>query len=220
MVREAVAKIGRYGLGRTAAEKSANFAFFPVSFSKKLLATLGDFTLQAPARALLIHEGLGRYHESSLDEKLHELIERHAPLLEQLAKINNLYYGISPGRFFLEGLDDNRTNVGKVMQILTSVFVPSGAATPLAQAAGAAGDIAIHAFVPIVITGESIDRAGGIDGLDDIIRRYVPFVREVDQYWKAAGEQVTALSPKEGRRSLSSPTTTTSSGPTRPISRA
>ncbi len=201
-IREAISQIGRYGLGRTAAEKSANFIFFPFSFSKKLITSLGDFLLQAPGRNLLLHEGLRRYHESSLDERFHDLIENHLPLLEQLWQVNNLAFGLSPGRFFLEGLDDHRTTVGKVAQILASVLVPSGAATPLAQAVGGAGDLAVHAFVPVVITGESLDRAGGIDGLDDILRRYIPLVREIDQYFVegrggkllggAVGEQITA----------------------------
>jgi len=201
-IREAVAQVSRYGLGRTAAEKSANFVFFPFSFAKKYLSTLGDFLVQAPARALLVHEGLRRYHGSSLDEGFHDLIEDHLPLLDQLAQVNNLVYGISPGRFFLEGITDRRS-VGAVTQALASVFVPGGAATPLAQAAGGVGDLAIHAFVPVVITGESIDRAGGIDGLEDVLRRYVPLVREIDQYFVqgeggtlvggAVGEQLTAL---------------------------
>jgi len=202
-IAEAVAGIGRYGLGRTAAEKSANFIFFPFSFSKKLLSSLGDFLLQAPGRNLLLTEGMRRWHESSLDEGFRDLIENHLPLLEQLWSVNNLAFGLSPGRFFLEGLDDNRTAVGKVMQVLASVFIPSGAATPLAQAAGGLGDLAVNAFVPIVITGESIDRAGGVDGMDDVIRRYIPLVREIDQYFVqgsggtltggAVGEQLTAL---------------------------
>jgi hypothetical protein len=192
-IKEVLAKISYYGLSQTAAERSVNFVFFPFSFSKKLITSMGDFMLQAPARALLLHEGLRRYHESEADEKVKDFLDRHAPLLQQLAKINNLSYGLSPGRFFLEGLDDNRTNVGKAMQMLTSVFVPSGAATPLAQAAGGLGDLAIHAFVPVVITGESIDRAGGIDGLDDIVSRYIPFVREFQQYFEAGGDQATAL---------------------------
>ena len=186
-IRKSVMEIGRYGLGRTAAEKSANFVFFPFSFAKKLAMSLGDFVLQAPARALLLHEGLRRYEESGLNERVGEFLERHAPLLQQLKKINNLAYGLSPGRFFLDGLDDNKTNVGKVMQILTSVFVPSGAATPLAQAAGGVGDLAVHAFVPVVVTGEEID------GLDDIATRYIPFIRDLGQFWEAGAEQVTAL---------------------------
>lgn len=201
-IREAVSSLERYGLGRSAAEKTANFIFFPFSFSKKLLSSLGDFMLQAPGRNLLLYEGLRRYNESSLDEGFSKLIEDHLPLLEQVWQINNLAFGISPGRFFLEGLDDHRTAVGKVAQVLASVFVPSGAATPLAQAAGGAADLAIHAFVPVVITGESLDRAGGIDGFDDILRRYIPMVREIDQYFVqgeggklvggAVGEQVAA----------------------------
>ena len=196
-IREAITQIGRYGLGRSAAEKSANFIFFPFSFSKKMLITLGDFVLQAPGRNLLITEGMRRYHQSTLDEKFHDFIEDKAPLLDQLSRVNNLAFGLSPGRFFLDGLDDNRTNVGKVMQSLASVFIPSGAATPLAQAAGGLGDLSVHAFVPIVITGESINRAGGIDGLDDIIQRYIPFIRELGIYSESAGEQFTALTEGE-----------------------
>lgn len=195
-IREAVSQIGRYGIGRTAAEKSANFIVFPFSFSKKLITTLGDFFLQAPARNLLLHETYRRYHESEFDDKVSDFLDRHVPLLKELAKINNLAYGISPGRFFLQGLSDQRTDVGKVMQILASVFVPSGAATPLAQAAGGVGDLAVHAFTPIVLTGESINRGGGMDPVMEIMRRYVPFIRELDQYFlsdnAAVREQLTA----------------------------
>jgi hypothetical protein len=201
-IKEAVADINRYGMGRTAAEKTANFVFFPFSFSKKLLNTMGDFILQAPGRNLLLHEGLRRYHQSSLDEDFHDFIENHAPILKQLAQVNNLVYGLSPGRFFLEGIADHRTAAGLVSQILASILVPGGSATPFAAATGQAGDLAMNAFVPVVITGESLDRGGGIDGLDDILRRYVPFIREIDQYFVqgeggvvggAVGEQVAAI---------------------------
>jgi hypothetical protein len=144
---------------------------------------------QAPARALLLHEGMRSYHESSLDEGFHEFIENHAPLLKQLARINNLAYGLSPGRFFLEGIADKRTDQGKVMQALASVFVPSGAATPLATAVGGLGDLAVNAFTPVVVTGESIDRAGGVDGLVGILERYIPLVRDTEQYVEAVRDQ-------------------------------
>ena len=205
-IKEAVANINRYGVGRTAAEKTANFVFFPFSFSKKFLTTMGDFILQAPGRNLLLHEGMRRYHESSLDERFHDLIENHLPLLDQLAQVNTLSYGLSPGRFFLEGLTDHRTAAGWAGQILASVLVPGGSATPIAAATGQAGDLALQAFIPVVITGESLDRASGIDGLDDIMRRYIPFIREIDQYFVqseggkvgpvggAIGEQVAAVS--------------------------
>lgn len=199
-VREAVTQIGRYGTGRTAAEKTANFVVFPFSFSKKLLTTLGDFVLQHPGRNLLIHEGLRRYQESEYDDKAQDFLKKHLPLLEELKGINNLAFGLSPGRFFLAGLADHRTGTGKAAQLMSSFFVPSGAATTLAQAAGNVGDLAINAFTPVVITGESINRAGGIEGLDDIMRRYIPFMRELDTYFLgrdgdpgAFSRQLTAL---------------------------
>jgi hypothetical protein len=194
-IRSAIADIGRYGLGRSAAEKSANFIVFPFSFSKKYLTTLGDFMLQAPARNLILHETMRRYYESEWDEKFNDFLSRRAPLLKELATVNNLFYGISPGRFFLQGLSDHRTNVGKAAQIMASFFVPSGAATPLAEAAGNVGDLAIHALAPVVITGESINRAGGIDSLEDVFARYIPLVREMNQYFTGPNAAV----PRQAR---------------------
>ena len=176
-IRDAVANINRYGVGRTAAEKTANFVFFPFSFSKKLITSLGDFILQAPGRNLLLTEGMRRYHQSSWDEKFHDFIENHAPILKQLSQVNNLVYGLSPGRFFLEGLTDHRSAAGWAGQILASVLVPGGAATSFAAATGQAGDLALNAFIPVVITGESLDKSGGVDGLGDILRRYIPLIQ-------------------------------------------
>jgi len=197
MIHERVAELGRYGLSRTNFERSVNFVFFPFSFQKKLLGTIRDFIFQAPGRNLLIHEGLRRYHDSLVDDQFHSLIEDRLPLLEQLWMVNNLAFGASLGRFFMEGMDDRRTRVGQAAQILSSFFVPSGAATPLQQAFGAAGDLSVGAFTPVVITGESLSRAGGIDGLDDIVRRYVPFIREVEKWAQTLNDQkVAALSPQ------------------------
>lgn len=192
-INEAVSEIGRYGLGRSAAEKSANFVFFPFSFSKKYLSTLGDFILGAPGRNLLVTEGMRRYHESSLDEGWSDFVAKHAPILEQLYRINNLAFGISPGRFFLEGLTDDRTVTSQIAHTLAAAFVPGGLATPFSLAVGSATDLGINAFVPVVLTGESIDRLGGANNLYDVITRYVPLTREIQNYWSSGGEQVTAL---------------------------
>ena len=202
-IQEAVAQIGRYGTKQTPIERTANFVVFPFSFSKKLLTTLGDFVLQQPGRNLMLHEGLRRYQASENDEKVREFLDKHVPLLEELKGINNLVFGLSPGRFFLAGLDDHRSGTGKAAQLLSSFLVPSGAATTLAQAAGNSADLAINAFVPLVITDESINRAGGIKNMFDVMRRYVPFVRELDQYLagvdspSALGRQITAATEGE-----------------------
>src|SRR5205823_3662183 len=56
-----------------------------------------------------------------------------------------------------------------------------------------------QAFVPVVITGESMDRAGGVKGVSDVLTRYIPFVRDLQGYFGTNGAipaQLTAL--KEG----------------------
>jgi hypothetical protein len=178
-IKEAVSAVSRYGLGRTGIERSANFVFFPFSFEKKFLTTLGDFILQGPGRALLVHEAVKRYYESGLSEKMHTYLEDHAPLLDDLSKLNGLSHGISPGGFFLQGLDDNQTNVGKVAEILAHTLVPGGSVASFGRTAGELGDLAAHAFVPVVGTGDTIRRAGGMDGVLAILNDYVPVVRDL-----------------------------------------
>ena len=192
-IAEAVRRISRYGIGRAAAEKSLNFVFFPFSFEMKFLTALGDFMLQAPARALVLHEGWRLYAQSTLRDDWHDFAEKHLPILRELADLNALNYGIGPGRFFLEQLDDNRTNVGKVSQILAAVFVPSGAATPLSQAAGQLGDLSVQAFAPVLVTGESLRRTGIQGGILDIVDRYIPFTRDAMSLMHSLDEQRKAL---------------------------
>jgi hypothetical protein len=83
---------------------------------------------------------------------------------------------------------DNRTALGNVMFTLGTAFVPSGgAATTAAQMAGAIGDLGVQAFSPIVVTGESIKRAGGAESFLDILKSYVPFTREINTYFFGNG---------------------------------
>lgn len=180
-VRDAVHKLGHYP-PRTGFERSLNFVLFPFSFQKKLITTLGDFMLAEPARALMVHEGMRQWYrartDGSLSEKMNEFNEKYLPLADQIARLNNLSYGISPGRFFLEGLigdkseNRNRTLLGKVSQGLASVFVPSGAVTPLQQAAGHVGDQLVNFFSPIFLTGEDTEN------FYSIFEDFAPAVRD------------------------------------------
>lgn len=193
---ETVMEIGRYGLGRTGAEKTVNFVFFPFSFQKKLLTALGDFVTQAPARNLLIHEGLRRYYQAgedgSLSDKVNDLVEKHAPALESLRYLNNLAQGASPGRFILAGLTDHDTQAAKMTQILASVFVPSGAATPVAQTAGGLADAAVHMFAPVVVASEHYADQSPIEELVGELDRYIPLYRDLEKYWQGGADQITA----------------------------
>lgn len=175
-IRETVLKLGRYGLGRSAAEKSANFIFFPFSFQKKLITSLGDWTFSAPLRALMIHEGMRMFNEVGVSDSFGAAMEKYFPLFDELKQVNNLAFGISPGRFFLNGLTDNKSDEGKAAQIIASFLAPSGAATPLAQAAGKAADRTIHAFTPVVVTGEKLP------DFADIVDSLAPLVRDVRDF--------------------------------------
>lgn len=211
-VKSAVMELGRYGTGRTAFEKSANFVVFPFSFSKKLMVTLGDWVLQEPARALLIHEGMRQWNmvregsgtksktdDESMGSRFNDYMEKYFPLAEELARLNNLAYGISPGRFFAQGLMDHKTLTGKVFQGLTNVFVPSGATTPLARAAGGVGDQLVNFFTPVVLTGEQMDNFSQIaDDFAPAIRDARNFFVSTEQDPSAVSEQVTALRERGG----------------------
>ncbi len=89
-----------YGMkGRSAAELSTNFVFFPFSFQKKVLTHIGQFLNDDLGRSILIHDGFAAYQ--ALDERynLDEFWQDHIPALEQIQRLNVLAYGASAGRF-------------------------------------------------------------------------------------------------------------------------
>lgn len=199
-LREMAAHVNGYGLQRTALEKSINFVVFPFSFQKKVLNTMGDFMVGGPGRGLLIHEGMRRYHQSSVDEKLAELVNNHLPALSAVADLNSFAFpfGVGPGEFFLSGMSDRRSLIGKVMQAVTAITVPSGAHMSLANVGGIfgdqinnvmaarndvhGGDPSWHAFVPTIITGEDLNRVGH-GGAMAALQNYVPLLRDMNYYF-------------------------------------
>lgn len=185
-IKDAVYKLGHYG-ARTGAERSLNFVLFPFSFQKKMLTTLHNFLLAEPARALLVHEGMRQWYkvrdDKSMSERFAELTEKYLPMAQEIAMLNNLSYGgISGGRFFLEGLTNNRTLLGKVSQSLAAVFTPSGAVTPLQQAVGHAGDAMVNFFSPIFLTGEDTEN------MTKILTDFAPIARDVQNLVIGRGE--------------------------------
>lgn len=204
-IRETVMQIGQYGTKQTAFGNSMHFIFFPFLFSRKQLTAMVDFTLGAPTRNLLIHEGVRRWYEvtgedgTSMSEDFSRLIEKHLPVLQELGRINNLAYGVSPGRFFLDGIIDKPTE-GKIAQGLTSVLAPGGVHSPIGDVAGQA----VQLFMPQVWTEDSIREAGGMTGALGLIQRLVPLYRDVDRWFYdkdvygtgsgIVGAQVSALS--------------------------
>ena len=108
--------------GRSAAELSVNFIFFPFSFQKKALGHIAHWMHDDLSRSLMIHDALKTYE--ILDEKfnLDEYWREHVPMLRQLQKLNLFAYGISPGRF--GGI--NRQLFESAGKVGWNLFVPAG----------------------------------------------------------------------------------------------
>jgi hypothetical protein len=108
--------------GRSAAELSANFIFFPFSFQKKALTHIGKWLNEDLGRSIILHDALKSYEY--LDEK-YDLDERwkdHIPYLQQMQRLNMFAYGLSPGRF--GGINSQLfEGVGKVAW---NAFIPFG----------------------------------------------------------------------------------------------
>lgn len=85
--------------GRSAAELSVNYIFFPFSFQKKALTHLGDFLTDDLGRSLILHDMYKTYE--ILDERydLDAMWEDHVPVMRNLQRLNLFAFGISPGRF-------------------------------------------------------------------------------------------------------------------------
>lgn len=175
-IRERVLQISRYGSGPSAAERSMHFVLFPFLFQAKLVRHLHDFVLAAPARNLLVHEGLRRWNtiieDKTVGQRFSEFVEKHVPFAAELSRLNNYAYGISPGRFFLEGLAD-KDSAGKVAQIATQFLLPGGVHQPLTSLAGA--------FAPVVVN-ENQD-------IEGIIQQAVPMWRDIDRFFASEGDR-------------------------------
>ncbi|MBA3403438.1 MAG: hypothetical protein H0U13_01955 [Gemmatimonadaceae bacterium] len=104
---EAVRSMYTYGTkGRSAAEMSANFVFFPFSFQKKSLGHIAKWMNDDLGRSIIIHDAMKTYElldehvekNMGMEGGLDGLWKDHIPALQQLQKLNLFAYGISPGR--------------------------------------------------------------------------------------------------------------------------
>ena len=97
---ELVREMYTYGTtGRSAAELSMNFVFFPFSYSKKLIGHLGDFYSNDLTRLVVLQDMVKTYE--TLDEHfdLEEYFRDRLPILERAHRLNPLAYGFSLGQF-------------------------------------------------------------------------------------------------------------------------
>lgn len=189
-IRETVLQIHQYGSKQTMFGNSMHFTFFPFLFSFKQLRHVHDFTLSAPVRNLLVHEGVRRWNalvdgddgrQTTLGKKFVEDFKQHVPLAKELGRLNNLSYGIGPGRFFLEGIMD-KEDAGKVTQALTEFFLPGGVHQPVADAAGSVADALKHFFVPVVLMDDG-KQVTPTDEILNVMERLAPVYRDIDRWF-------------------------------------
>lgn len=188
-IRETVLQIHQYGGKQTAFGNSMHFVFFPYLFVEKQVRQIQNFVFGAPGRNLLVHEGFRRWTSlvdddgqmSTLGEKFVEDFKDHVPLARELGRLNNLSYGLSPGRFFLEGMMDKDT-AGKVTQGIASFLLPGGVHSPVASAAGSAADALRHLFTPVVLVDNG-SRVNPPDEFGKILNDLVPIYRDMDRWF-------------------------------------
>lgn len=115
--------------GRSAAEKSANFIFFPFSFQKKYLGALAKHIADDLTRQTVIHDSLKMYEILEERTEFKQYVSDHFPILRQFRRLNTLGYGLSLGQ--LGGI--NRTaidlaratpKVGEGIDSVTNLFMP------------------------------------------------------------------------------------------------
>jgi hypothetical protein len=95
-------KINTYG-ERTPLERTVNTFFYPFSFSKTLYRNIGGYLLDHPGEAMLINAGFDLYHKMNLDDPndgLGAWVKKHAPLLEELKKLNAFDHGTGLGQLW------------------------------------------------------------------------------------------------------------------------
>ena len=199
-LRESVMTINRYGKGQSAWAKSTHFVFFPFLFQAKQLNLLQDVAFGAPTRTALIHEGFRRWNGINEDPGLREdfttAMEKHLPIARELARLNNLSYGIGAGRFIWEGLLDStqangrvaldKSTAGKITQGLTQWFLPGGIHTPVGDSAGGLMDAFRHFFSPVTIYDRS-ERVTPWDEVFDVAERMAPVYRDIERWFIGKG---------------------------------
>lgn len=131
---EQVQKMYHYGTtGRSAAEMSVNFIFFPFSFQKKTLTHAAQFLAEDMMRGVLLHDAYKSYEFLNERYNLDQFAEERLPFLEPLARLNLFAFGISPGRLgginapFVDALVGNPLDRDPYKQgLLFNLFNPVG----------------------------------------------------------------------------------------------
>lgn len=97
---EVVRDIYTYGVqGRSAAELSMNFVFFPFSYTKKVVSHMARFFQEDLGRLVVMQDAFDTWQALNENYDLTDFFKDRIPVLQRLQRINPLGYGISLGQF-------------------------------------------------------------------------------------------------------------------------
>jgi hypothetical protein len=159
---DAVRSMYTYGTrGRSAAEQSINFIFFPFSFQKKTVTAAAKWISDDLTRSVMLHDAYQAWQV--LDEKydLGNWALDHFPVLKKLQQLNMFAYGLSPGR------------LGGINAPVVDLVVGD----PMSRHAEARG-LAFNLFNPVGVNvgGPGV---GGSKEMERFARSLVPVVNDV-----------------------------------------
>ena len=91
-------KINTYG-DRTPLERTVNTIFYPFSFNKTLYRSVGGYLLDHPGENILINAGFNLYQHYDPNNDFGKWVTKHAPLLNELKKLNAFEHGTGLGQY-------------------------------------------------------------------------------------------------------------------------
>jgi hypothetical protein len=161
--------------GRSAAEQSVNFIFFPFSFQKKAYTHLAKYVSDDLSRAVVLHDALKGYELLNDKYNLPQMWRDHLPALEKLQQLNMFAFGLSPGRF--GGI--NRPFIEPIMNMLANShgkneFVPG----------------ILNLFNP---QGISVHSAADAANVTKLTRQLLPVVNDINHLLGDSKDQFHAL---------------------------
>lgn len=162
--------------GRSAAEMSVNFIFFPFSFQKKTLGHAAQFLGEDMMRGVLLHDAYKSYEFLNERYNLDQFAEERLPFLEPLARLNLFAYGVSPGR--LGGIN--------------APFVDALVGNPLDRDPAKQG-LLFNLFNPVGVNISDVDDMDRgqvtVDTLKKLVKRSLPVINDLKFTLEDAKEQ-------------------------------
>ena len=161
-IAQKLTKINTYG-DRTPLERTVNTIFYPFSFNKTLYRNVGGYLLDNPGKALLADIGFNLYSQANQNNAVGSWLDKHAPLLKELQKLNAFEHGTGLGQ--MGGI--NAPYISEFMNLFgPQRIAPANAAEAVRQVGAlipALGELNTILFSPQVSTNTATFQGTGVE---------------------------------------------------------